>query len=56
MEGTFEAYGTSAIPSRGKPILCKNIEMHFWKERSGVSWSYYLKGRRKGGPKEDSRD
>ena len=56
MEGTLEASGTSDIHFRGKPVLCKNIEMHFWKARSVVSWSYYLKGRIQGGPKEDSDD
>ena len=56
MEGTLEAFGASAAPCRGKPILWKKIEMHFWKARSGVSSSYYLKGKSQGGLKEESDD
>ena len=56
MEGTLEASGTSDIPFRGKPVLCKNIKIHFWKEIIVVSWSYYLKGRIQGGTKEYSGD
>ena len=56
MEGTLEAFGTSVVLSRRKLVLCQKIEMCVWKARIGVSWSYYLKGRRKGGPKEDSGD
>ena len=54
MEGTLEASETSTIPPRGKLVLRKKVEMHFWKARSGVFRSYYLKGRSQGGPKEDS--
>ena len=56
MEGTLEESKTCVVLSRGKPVLCKKIKMHFWKATSGVSWSYYLIGRSQGGPKEDSGD
>ena len=51
MEGTLEASRTSVIASRGKPVLCKKIEMHFCEEVNRLSWSYYLEGRSEGGPK-----
>ena len=56
MEGTLEASRASVIPSGGKLVLRKKIEMHIWNARSRVSWSYCLKGRSKGGPNEDSGD
>ena len=26
-------------------FFCKNVKMHFWKRRSGLSWPYNIEGR-----------